>query len=358
MGTNRQYLKEAFLEMAGWASAIRTPIIGDASTRSYERLSNAHAHAILMDAPVASEAASCPHNATQSQREALGYNALARLAGPNLTAFTTLADSLRQAGLHAPEIYAADPVNGFALLEDLGGQSYAAAILQGADEAQLYHLAVDALVQLSKNFTRPATTAVYKLLAYDAIALHAEADLLLDWYWPFTRDEALPVDAKTSWRAAWAVCLKGLSEPETMVLRDYHAENLLWMPEATALDRVGVIDFQDGLWGHAAYDLVSLLEDARRDVPAALAQSLITYYKDHISKEDHVSFDRDYAILATQRNAKILGVFARLVVRDNKPHYESLLPRVSGYFAMDLERDAVAPVRQWFVEYMPECLNK
>ena len=354
--TDRQTLQAAFLEKAGWADAAIAPIAGDASTRSYLRLARGQDRAVLMNAPPAAEGAACPPNASPAERAALGYNAEARLAGPNLNAFTELARLLRGAGLDAPDIYAADPATGFALIEDLGDDLYVRVLEGGGDEAMLYDAAIDALVHLhGQSLPRPQADH-YSLLDYDETALTAEAALLVDWYWPYLRGEDTPPEIAADYRAMWHRLLGGLSEPHTLVLRDFHAENILWIEGDRP--RVGVIDFQDGLFGHAAYDLVSLLEDARRDVSAPVVErSLSRYLAARGEAVDEAGFRRDYAILAAQRNAKILGVFARLIVRDGKPRYESFMPRVRGHFARDLQRAEVAPLKDWISRHLPELLT-
>lgn len=362
--TDRISLKTAFLTKAGWADADILPITGDASSRSYQRLARGEARAILMDVPPDPDGSGCPPDATPQERARLGYNAQARLAGANLNAFTTLAETLRGAGLHAPEIYTADTSDGFALIEDFGDGLFARVIAEGADEAALYSGAIDALVRLhDASVPRPATSG-YTLLDYDETAMHAEAALLVDWYWPFLHGTPTPDAIKESYHAAWDETLAGLSAPHTLVLRDYHAENLLWISDHHdtdgITDRVGIIDFQDGLYGHAAYDLVSLMEDARRDVSDAVHDSVIQRYINARTKNpdfDEASFLSDFAILAAQRNAKILGIFARLVTRDNKERYRQFMPRVRSHFARDLSRPQVAPLRNWVSENMPELLT-
>lgn len=360
--TERDNLEKAFLEEAGWLAAHRAPITGDASTRSYQRLTLDGKQAILMNAPPAAEGASCPPDATPAQRALLGYNAEARLAGPNLHAFTTLAGILRESGLHAPEIFAADAEHGFALLEDLGDNLYVRAIDSGADEGELYARAADVLVHLHSTRLAQPIAVDYTLLDYDDTALMAEAGLLVDWYWPWLRGEKAPEGPVEAYHDVWRQMLSGLSTPHTLVLRDYHAENILWLDKEgdSALQRVGLIDFQDGLYGHGAYDLVSLAEDARRDVGDETVRMMLARYMDGREQAggfDREGFERDYAILAAQRNAKILGVFARLVVRDAKKRYESFMPRVRGHFARDLARPEAAPLKEWIAEYMPELIS-
>ena len=346
-----------FLKAAGWGDAAATALTGDASTRSYERLSLGERKALLMNAPLGEEATPCPPNASDDERRALGYNALARLAGPNLNAFLAISDTLCKAGLSAPEIFAANPKTGFALIEDLGDDLYARAIPNGADEKELYKSAIDALISLRRaNPPRPQSEQ-YSMLDYDRLAMEAEIALLIDWYWEHKTGAAPSNDLQAEYKEAWTPVLALVSEPHLMVLRDYHAENLLWLPDRDGARRTGLIDFQDGLYGHAAYDLVSLLEDARRDVDPALGDATLNYYCGQAS--DLPGFDEarlrsDYAILGAQRNAKILGIFARLVHRDGKPRYLDFMPRVENHFRNDLRHPALAPLKTFFAKHMPE----
>jgi hypothetical protein len=343
--------RAAFLAAAGWANAHAAPLAGDASTRSYDRLTKSGRVALLMNAPPAAEGAACPPEADADERRRLGYNAMARLAGPNLNAFTAIAAALRAAGIAAPEVYAADPARGFALIEDFGDDLFARAIARGADPAPLYEAAVDALLQLARARIAAPAGPAYRMLAYDRVALEAEIGLLIDWYWEMKTGSAPDATTRRAYAQAWSGVLDLVSPPQTLVLRDYHAENLIWRPEQAGVARVGVIDFQDGLVGSRAYDLVSLLEDARRDVAPELAANMRARYEAAAAADpafDPRAFARDYAVLAAQRNAKILGIFARLVRRDGKPRYRDFLPRVEGYFRRDLARRELAPVRAFF----------
>jgi len=309
-----------------------------------------------MIAPPGAEAPACPVDADESARRALGYNAMARLAGPNLNAFVALSNALRDVGLSAPEVYAADPAAGFALLEDLGDDLYARVVAR-VEEETLYKAAIDALAALHGGHAiRPANGA-YAMLDYDALAMEAEALLSLEWYWPLRKGAPASESQLTEYLGLWRDAFSGLSAPHAFVLRDFHAENLLWLPDRTGVKRVGIIDFQDALYGHAAYDLVSLLEDARRDVDPAFAASMVGYYKSLAGPHfDETGFDRDYAVLAAQRNAKILGIFARLAKRDGKPRYIDLLPRVEAHFRRDLARPAMANMRSFFKKHLPELV--
>lgn len=344
-------MRRDFLSRAGWGAATATPMTGDASTRSYERLTLDRQTAVLMNAPPAAEGAACPPDASPADRRHLGYNAMARLAGPNLNAFVAIAETARAAGLSAPQVFFGDAETGFAIIEDLGDDLYARAIPKGAPEGELYAAAIDALLALREAAPTPPQSASYRMLAYDETAMEAEAMLVLDWYWPYLKGEAASEDLKAEYLAAWRSVLALLPPPSMMVLRDYHAENLLWLPERAGSRRAGIIDFQDGLVGNPAYDLVSLLEDARRDVSDELAKAMVRRYATGaagIANFDEEAFRRDYAILGAQRNAKILGIFARLIRRDNKPRYAAFFPRVEGHFRRDLAHPDLQPVAKFF----------
>lgn len=354
--THRSEIIEKFLTAAHWQTATRQPLAGDASTRSYTKLIKPDETRLLMDAPPQAETVTCPVEATPSQRQELGYNALARLAGGNLNAFRQLATRLRHEGIATPEIYAADAQQGLALMEFLGDQLFKTAIEQGQDELTLYRAATDVLSHLHRRHISIASPD-YTLQTYDQTAMLAEIDLLSEWYIPFTNDAHLSEKAYNDYMNIWQQLLTQLSPLRVIVLRDYHAENLIWREQRKGLARVGVIDFQDALIGQPAYDLVSLLEDARRDVDPGTVLAVRQYYHDtHKNDSDYDKdiFSKDFDILAAQRNAKILGIFARLVRRDQKPAYEALLPRVRNHFKNDLLSNHLTPLRLWAEQHMAE----
>ncbi len=354
---DREAARHRFLSAAGWSSAAANPLAGDASTRAYERLELKGRRAILMNAPPGAEEAACPPKADTDERKRLGYNAVARLAGPNLNAFVALAVTLHGAGLSAPEIYFSDAVNGFALMEDLGDDLFVRAVDAGSNEDTLYAAAIDTLLALRKAAPPAPKTSTYQMLDYDHPALEIETKLLIDWYWKLRRGEPASPTLQTDYSSAWAPALMALSAPHIIVLRDYHAENLLWMPEREGVARVGLIDFQDALFGCAAYDLVSLLEDARRDVSPNLAEAMLNRYCHGAARQgsfDEDQFRHEYAILGAQRNAKILGIFARLSERDGKRRYLDFIPRVEAHFRNNLHDPALRTVRDFFSKHLPE----
>lgn len=352
---------DAFLDHVGWADAERRPMPGDASTRRYIRLVHGPNAAMLLDQPQGAETAACPPDADEATRLKLGYNAVARLAGPNTRQFTAVAGALSGAGFSAPKVLAAHHARGLLLIEDLGDARYADIIAAGDAETPLYEAAVEVLARLH-DLPAPQTMPVEgghaHLLPYDRLAMMAETELLPDWFFPAATGAPCPPAAREAYTRSWAAALASLSDlPPVLTHRDYHAENLMWLPDREGVARVGLLDFQDALAGPAAYDLVSLLEDARRDVSPELAEAMMTHYE-RLRARGGARFDtravrQDAAILAAQRNAKIIGIFARLWRRDGKPKYLGFLPRVWGYMARDLAHPAMAGLRGWFDAHIP-----
>jgi N-acetylmuramate 1-kinase len=349
-----------FLLEAGWGGAQTEPLAGDASTRRYLRVRHNGAVAVLMDAPPKAETAPCPPDANPAERRTLGYNATARLAASRIEAFVGVASWLRSHGFAAPDIYAIDLAKGYALLEDLGDDLFARAVPAGASEPELYGAAIDVLAALHR-LPAPASVnahgAIWPVLSYDRMALMAETDLFVEWWAGRHLGANLSDAALDGWRSAWAGALDAATPANpVLTLRDYHAENVIWRPQHEGLARVGVIDFQDALAGHPAYDMVSLLEDARRDVAPELAETMIQHYL-AASGADEASFRAGYAALGALRNAKIVGVFARLAIRDHKPRYIDLIPRVARHLIGDLRHETMAPVRAWLDRWLPGQLD-
>lgn len=326
----------AFLAAAGWGDAARAPLAGDASFRRYERLRGPAGSAVLMDAP--------PD------------------AGEDCRPFVAIGAHLRRLGFSAPAVLAADLIEGFLLLEDLGDDLYARVLSAGGDEAALYAEAVDLLDALHAE-PAPAALPVpndapYALPDYSAARLQAEADLLADWYLPEWSGRPTAPDLVAEYRALWRDLLPAARiDAPVLVLRDYHAENLLWLPRREGLARIGLLDYQDGVIGHPAYDLVSLLSDARRDVPPALADAMLARYAAAAGRRDPAfdaaAFRTAFAVLGAQRNCKIIGIFARLWRRDGKPNYLALIPRVWHNLERDLAHPVLAEVRDWLDRVVP-----
>jgi aminoglycoside/choline kinase family phosphotransferase len=333
------------LQETGFAAAERVPLAGDASTRRYERLILPNRRAILMDAPKSAESAPCPPAATPAERRTLGWNATSRLAASRIEAFIAVASYLESLGLAPPEIYGADCDAGYAVLEDLGDNLYANVIPNGADEIALYEAAARVLAHVHgheppKQLNGKAG-AVWPLLDYDALALEVNADLFVEWL-PRAADVRIDDAARARWeKVRDGLIVKALGFPRAFTIRDYHAENLLWLPERAGLKRVGLLDFQDALRGWRGWDFSMLLHDARRDVsPAAHEAAIRTYLA--ATGETDANFRRELAVLGALNSMRILGIFARLAGRDGKQRYLSFMPRMWAHLASTLEHPALA----------------
>jgi len=346
----RDQLINEFLNQAGWGSAQRTALTADASTRSYERLTMQARSALLMNAPQDLDAPACHFGATQSEREALGYNACARLAGSDMGAFCAIAKGLKLAGLSAPEIYDLDADNGLAIIEDFGDDLYARVIPVQKNERLLYENAIDVLAAIHEQNVTPK--APYLAMDYDTTAQLAEIMLLAEYYWRLKKTTHMPEDLRDEYVEIWKLILSDLEVPSVFVLRDYHAENLLWLPGRSGAARTGLLDFQDGLVGHQTYDLVSLIEDARRDVDPQIVTHLKAYFCNKTGMPGEC-FAHEYGVLGAQRNAKILGIFARLAIRDSKMQYLDLLPRVEAHFSRNLQVPELDKLARFFDQNMP-----
>ncbi|MSO88686.1 MAG: aminoglycoside phosphotransferase [Rhodospirillaceae bacterium] len=322
-GIDRRTAIEAFLRDAGWTNATRSPLPGDASFRRYVRLRDGERRAMLMDAPPPKE---------------------------GVRPFVTVAGHLTGLGYSAPRLFAADRENGLLLIEDFGDDTFTRLLAGGEAERPLYDLAVDLLIDLHRN---PAAPRI-ELPAYDDGRLLAEAALLVDWYWPAIHGNAAAAALRRDYLQLWREVLPATRlVPQTLVLRDYHVDNLMRVPGRAGLAACGLLDFQDAVIGPTAYDLVSLLEDARRDVAPALASALTARYLDAFPDLDRDAFAAAYSILGGQRSCKIVGIFTRLCVRDGKPHYLDHLPRVWSLIEHDLRHPALAAVKDWMDQHIP-----
>ncbi len=358
MSSDRQALKAQFLAAHGLADAARAPLAGDASTRAYERLHPAGGVSLIfMDQPPSLETAPCPPEATPAERIALGYNASARLAAGRVDAFVACAGFLRERGLSAPQVHAADAGLGLAILEDLGDDLYTRLIEGGADESVLYDRAVDALVRLHET-PPPAVLSAqgshWPLLSYDDLALKTAADLFIEWAPKSNPGLRFDAEATLAWDALWGPIRARLdAAADVFCHRDYHADNLIWLPDRPGPAAVGMLDFQDALRGHRGWDLMMLLQDARRDVsPAREAASLERY----LAAEPSVArepFMADYGAVATLHACRLIGLFTRLTVRDGKPRYAGYIPRMWSYLARDLKSPGMESVAAWFDRYVP-----
>ena len=310
-----------FLANAGWGGAEVRALAGDASFRRYFRIHDRGRTAVLMDAPPAHE---------------------------DVRPFVNIANLLLEHGFSAPRLLAADAVEGFLLLEDFGDR-LVGPVLAGepALEDEVYGTAVQLLAELH-HVAPPAD-----LSPYDRAALLREVQLFPDWY---LRAAGLAVDPDSfaaAWDEAWREALAETAARPVVVLRDYHADNLLLL-DRPGVKGLGLLDFQDALAGHPAYDLVSLLQDARRDVSPRLEERMLRHYGQVGGIADPDRFRAVYEVLGAQRNVKILGIFRRLRDRDGRSGYVERLPRVWGYLQRNLRHPALAPVRQWFDAHVPE----
>ena len=355
---DREALKAAFLRSSGFDRAARERLGGDASTRQYERLRlPSGASLIFMDQPPALESAPCPPAATPAERAAAGYNALARLAAGRVDAFVATAGWLRGQGLSAPEVLAADPALGLAVLEDLGDDLFARLIERGQAEAPLYDDAIAALVRMHQ-VAPPDVLAFdgvrWPLLTYDETALETADRLLIEWLPKLKPELAFGPDAVAAWEAIWApIRARGAAGASVFCHRDYHAENLIWLPGRAGPARVGLLDFQDALKAHPAWDLSMLLHDARRDVSPELEAAALSRYFALRPEADRAQLLADYHALGALNIVRIIGIFARLVTRDAKPRYAAFLPRLWGYLERCLADPALADLRTWFDRHVP-----
>ncbi len=351
-GLDRSEALTRLLAETGFAGAERRPLPGDASTRRYERLALGQRRAMLMDAPPSAESQPCPPGATPAERRQLGWNATARLAASRVEAFVAVAAHLESLGLSPPRIFGADCAAGYAVLEDLGDSLYANVIPQGADEVALYEEAARVLARVHAapipSRMQGADGARWPLLDYDALALEVNADLFVEWL-----PRAVDVHIDNAARARWekvrdGLIVKALGFPRAFTIRDYHAENLLWLPERSGLQRVGLLDFQDAIRGWRAWDFAMLLDDARRDVSPAAREAAIRAYLDATGSADG-EFRRELAVLGALNTMRILGIFSRLAGRDGKQRYLAFMPREWGHLARTLQHPALAEVKA-FVE--------
>jgi hypothetical protein len=358
-GSDREAAKAAFLAVHGLGDARRERLQGDASTRLYERLHlPGGATRIFMDQPPSLETQPCPPDATPDQRRALGYNAMARLAAGRVDAFVACAGWLRSQGLSAPEIIAADPPAGLAVLEDLGDDLYAAMIAAGADEAPLYDAAVDTLVRLHAEappVVLRGDGSTWPLLTYDSLVLQTGAGLFLEWWPKFAGLAPFSAQAEADWEAFWApIRARGEAAASVFCHRDYHAENLIWLPGRPAAARVGLLDFQDALRAHPAWDFSMLLHDGRRDVSAEREAAALARYLAARPELDRDQFLADFHALGALNIIRILFIFARQVIFFERPRYRTLTPRMWGYLERCLTASAeLAPLRAWLDANVP-----
>lgn len=360
---DREHQRVDFLKASGLADAVRAPLPGDASTRRYERLTTpAGTSLMLMDQAAAAESAPCDPSWSPERRRAEGWNAVARLSAGRIEAFAAVAAHLRSLGLSAPEIVALDAPAGFAVLEDFGDALFAHAIDRGTEEAPLYLAAVETLARIHTAPTPEVLTGPagdWPLLTYDETALQGGADLFIDWLPKLDPTLTFDDSARAEWLAAWApIVTAGAAGASVMAHRDYHAENLIWLAGRAGPARAGMIDFQDAVRAHPSWDLHSLLQDARRDVPPALEQLALDHYFSLRLEVDRAPFMQAYAGLAALNEARILGIFARLVARDGKLRYRTFMPRMWAHLNANLTVPGLEGVASWFDRHLPEASRR
>ncbi|MCI5049098.1 MAG: phosphotransferase [Rickettsiales bacterium] len=317
----------AFLSKNGFGKASRHRLKGDASFRRYERLNRSGDSFMLMDAPPKHE---------------------------DVRPFIEVSRLLDGYALSVPEIYARDEAQGLLIIEDLGDHLYSHMLQEEPErEMELYQRAVDLLISIYLQGNEIFEKTEITLQPYDIDVCLKEVGLVIDWFMPqlVGLDEAKKL--KKDYLALWKKVFKATPcEKPIPVLRDYHADNLMWLSERSGLRRVGLLDYQDALLGDPAYDLASFLEDIRRDVAPETIEELLRYYKSQTDQDDE-AFDQRYAVQAALRNAKIVGIFTRLPVRDGKKHYVKWLPAVWKWLQHDLEHPALSEVKAWFDEHVP-----
>ena len=312
----------AFLDLSGWQGAVCTTLAGDASFRRYDRVTLGDRIAVLMDAPPPME---------------------------DVRPFIRIAEHLTSLGLSAPRILARDEEAGFLLLEDLGDGTYTKLLAENHEEEALYALAMDVLAHLHAH---PAALPE-GLPPYDEAKLLAEAALLTDWYYPATFGRELDPASRAAYLDIWrALVPLARALPDTLVLRDFHVDNLMLLPRP-GVAACGLLDFQDAVAGPPTYDPMSLLEDARRDIDPALIARMKDRYLSYFPALDRQAFAQSWSVLAAQRHAKVIGIFTRLAKRDGKPLYLGHIPRVWRLLEAACQDPVLAPLAEWLDQHIP-----
>lgn len=341
--TDRAQEIDAFLDAAGWSGAERRLLAADASFRCYHRIERdgeqGAEKAVLMDAPPEKE---------------------------DVRPWVGVARHLCGLGYSAPGIIAEDTTRGLVLIEDLGDDTYTTLLARGEDETPLYELAVDLLIDMHG---RPSSEVIPAgLPPYSDALFLTEAEILTEYFLPAALGTDVPADVSGNITAAYRDLWRGLlplarGVPETLVLRDYHVDNLMRLPGRAGVGACGLLDFQDAVVGPVTYDFMSLVEDARRDIPEELVSAMRTRYLAGMPDIDAQSFDVSRAVLGAQRHCKVIGIFTRLCVRDGKAGYLKHIPRVWRLLEGSARHPALAPLRDWLdtsippeKRGIPECL--
>ncbi len=333
---------DAFLTRSGWGDAAQFPLSQDASTRRYIRVVKPDGtHALLMDAPRI-EAEPCPPDADDATRISMGWNASTRLAASRVDAFVLIADYLKQRGFRPPSILAHDASAGFALIEDFGDNREIARQIEsgGVDEIEAYTAAADVLARLHREDAPLILSRggeAWPILDFDRLALASNADLYADWLRAETGGGPLIGAGRSGWEAARdALIEQAMAFPRSFTLRDFHAENLLWLGNGD----VGLLDFQDAVRGWDAWDMAMLTQDARRSVSPEAAEAAIRHYLDATGKT-RTDFDERLAVIGALNALRIAGLFSRLQHRDGKPRYGQFQPRQLSILARNLSHPAL-----------------
>jgi N-acetylmuramate 1-kinase len=337
---------DTFLATTNWNSATRDFLEGDASSRRYETIAQNLKSVILMDMPQRPDG--------PPVKDGLPYSAIAHLA-ENISSVVKVNQQLKEFGYSAPSIEASDLTKGLALIELLDGKVYGHMMRAGENMKEPMQVAVAVLADMAKR-DWPTT-----ILSYDRGAQLIEVDLLVSWFWPYIHGRNPDISLHNSFAEIWneVLPLADTQKPH-WVLRDYHSPNLIWLPERKGLKRVGIIDTQDAVLGHEAYDLASMLQDARVDIDFKWADQLYQHYEELRMVQgnfDAKNFSAAYAILGAQRATKILGIFARLSKRDGKSGYLKHMPRVSRYLAKNLEHPKLTKLKAWYENHLPQALK-
>lgn len=318
----------AFLKRAGWAGADRVVLARDMSYRTYDRLRHGVERAVLMNAPPTLE---------------------------DVRPFLDIAGQLYRLGLSAPRVLAEDTEAGLLLLEDLGDRTFTRELAAGVGETGLYELAVDAIAALHDR----AAARGFEAPPYDADRLVEEADRFLRWYVPLVTGERMPEPLAEAWRAAWRSSAPILTHgSNTLVLRDFHVDNLMHLPAREGVARCGLLDFQDALSGPMAYDLVSLLQDSRRDLAPGLEATMLERYLAMATVEDEAGFRRTYHALGAQRGLKVLAMFGRQLGFFGRAKALSHMPRTWAHIERDLATAGLDPVIDWLDRHFPAPLRR
>jgi N-acetylmuramate 1-kinase len=353
----RDVALQTFLAQTPYDTSKRIFFEGDASSRRYEKLVPATGDmCLLMDMPQRPDGPVVKNGKPYSQ--------IAHLA-ENITAVVAVNRQLVEHGYSAPRVLQHDLVHGFGLIESLGFQVFGNMMLSGQDMREPLETAAAVLADMTtKTWPRhpEAEPGIrHTVHDYDLEAQLIEVDLLPSWYIPHSRGIEATAEQNELFAAIWSKLLP-LAAPDRLhwAIRDYHSPNLIWIPERQGLKRVGIIDSQDAVMGHPAYDVASMLQDARVDMPVALQQQVFESYcvkRSQIGGFNRADFTTAYAILGAQRATKILGIFARLNKRDGKPAYLKHIPRVKGYLLQNLQHPALLNLKQWFETHLPEILS-